>query len=201
MCKLFSTMAIFCCIFFIACNKESQIIPATQDSSLGLTKAIMSLKSSDARRTSFADHLSNEEKVLFVSNRLDLIITDLQLDEKQIAVINELKAFLKPELYEQGSPLNLKALQYETEWKERALQVFSKDQLAYIFSFRTLSEFKTAISKTTIKSSTRAGAEDCDCSTQSDWCSSGRSCGGPACGFQSYACGTLYLYHCDGLCS
>lgn len=116
-------------------------------------------------------------------------------------MINELKPFLKPELYVIGSELNQKALKFSPEWEEKAIKFFSKDQLQYLFSFRSLKEFKNSVKTHRISNIAAAGSEgsDCDCSTKSDWCSGG-SCGGPQCAFQSYACGTLYLYHCDGLC-
>ncbi|WP_343319988.1 bacteriocin fulvocin C-related protein [Sphingobacterium multivorum] len=191
-----------CCILFLgSCSKESQSIQTTDESNSNLTKAMMSLKTSDARKASFADQLSNEEKISFVENRLNSVILELELDENQIHLINELKPFLKPELYIRGSKLNQDAIEFTIRWGERAIKLFSKEQLAYIFSFKTFDEFKQAATNVNIKSTTRAGVEDCDCSTQSDWCSAGTECGGPACGFQSYACGTLYLWHCDGLCT
>ncbi|MGJ1225350.1 bacteriocin fulvocin C-related protein [Sphingobacterium siyangense] len=197
--KLFlSTLCSLCMLFIISCNKDNQTSEISQTSQ-PVNKAIMALKTSEARKSSFADQLTNEEKIQFVESRLNAVTEELKLDAEQLSVLNELKPFLKPDLYVRDSKLNKEAIQFDSVWKEKARKVFSKEQLNYIFSFNTLSELKTNLTNVNIKSTTRAGAEDCDCSTKSDWCSGG-NCGGPACAFQSYACGTLYLYHCDGTC-
>lgn len=189
-------------LLFPSCKKESTV-DNNQKNKVELNKAIMSLKTPDSRKTVFADELSNQEKIYFLESRLNSLKEDFNLNDNQQEVINDLYQFLKPELYVIGSDLNVKAIKYTTEWREKAMKVFTSDQLSYIFSFKSFKEYTNTIKSTQNANETmkKTAVLDCDCSVKSDWCSGNFVCEGIIpCAFQSYACGTLYIFHCDGYC-
>ncbi|HLW07949.1 MAG TPA: bacteriocin fulvocin C-related protein [Marinilabiliaceae bacterium] len=182
-----------------SCNKEwlGSQAPEIGSIDLQVNNAIMSLKTPDARQTSFANHLSPEEKCEFVKNRFNSIISELNFDKKQIETLNEIRVFLEPEIYVNDSPLNLSAKEFIITWEKKARSVFSKELLAYIFSFKKLEEFFDVSNNT---SQLSRDVKDCDCATKSDYCSGGKDCKVRLCAIDTYSCGTLFLYHCDGIC-
>lgn len=71
--KRYSLTSLLLCfmLFFLSCNKESITEQSFEKSHQNLNEAIMSLKTPDARKTTFADQLSNEEKIYFLESRLN----------------------------------------------------------------------------------------------------------------------------------
>lgn len=182
-------------ILFAACQKES-IHTSNFDPN---HDQLMSLSTSDARKSSFNDLLTPEEKLSFLKARLETVSSELMLGPEQTAVLDDLKRYIKSDLYIVGSQTRNEFLKYEPTWRTKARKVLSKEQIGYIFSFKSMSEFKKSMAKSKIETSTRALAEDCNCSTHSEYCSG--DCKVKPCSFSNYGCGTLFLYECDGLCS
>lgn len=182
----------------ISCYREEPNFGpiGSSDKDWAVSSAVMSLKTIDARRASFSDHLTPEEKCQFVNIRFNNFIRDFKLDEEQIEIIDNLREFLKPEVYKEGSSLNFKAKEFINTWEEKAKNAFSDEQLSYMFSFNTLKEFNELKSM----SIENEGLNDCDCATKSDYCSGGKDCKVSLCVIDTYSCGTLFLFHCDGLC-
>ncbi|GHE23317.1 hypothetical protein GCM10017764_02850 [Sphingobacterium griseoflavum] len=202
--KKLSILAVSLFMLFSSCQKDEVYTKLSEKDNLALKsiKSASLLKSPDARRIAFSKQFTIDEKCEFIRKRLNSFITDLKLEEVQVNVLNDLTIFLDPEVYVESSTLNLDAKKFEPIWRERALTVFSEDQLNYLFSFKSFDEFKDQASARNLKNVARAGGEasqDCDCSTKSDYCSKG-NCKVKICVLDTYSCGFLFLHHCDGLC-
>ncbi len=196
-------------IVLYSCKKvDSFKVDPTTKIANPMGDAVMSLKTITARKASFSKLLTSEEKVVFVQDRLAAGIRDLGLSDEQIAVIDELKRFLTPDLYSDGSEVKNAFFQYEPEWREKAIRIIGRNQLSYLFSFKTFDEYTLAGAKSKLSQISTEDAEpDCDCSHESDWCGWGgakKACVIPypdnRCKVTNLGCGTMFCYDCNGRC-
>ena len=74
----------------------------------------------------------------------------------------------------------------------------SPDDLAETFGKEATRMF-TSLDQPGAESTERRPIDDCGCSTASDWCGFGTSCGGSVC-VSNPGCGTLWQYQCVGDC-
>lgn len=127
------------------------------------------------------------------------------LSARALASLNQVLALVTAELLSQPEPADLAALSALTlDLREE----IGDEEAAIVLTMRGPSAEPgvgariVGFLRQQFVVSARSG--DCQCSTESDWCSQSPCAGylepGVNCSYSSYGCGTFLLYPCDGRC-
>ncbi|MEP6912539.1 MAG: bacteriocin fulvocin C-related protein [bacterium] len=181
-------------------------IPNTDDELLRAYSALNSLSLVD-RKIVFRQACPKEKSNLWKLHLALSMIKRPGLTEQQQAVVLEAMSFASAEVFElRGKDLASKteieiALQALTS---RAMQIFSKEEGAQIFSqlggsAGSSPEMNASLPRSLVKTAHGSSRATCGCSHSSDWCWIVCS-GGVGCEHTDDGCGTLWRYACDGQC-
>lgn len=176
--------------FLLSCNKE--FVPSLEvDNSLPQSINLVDpygdlteMSNESSRRTLFKN-LDKESQVLYIKVRLKEVLDNMKLNDTQFSTINLLINNIDS-LYT-GSRESI------VQFEQKALPLFGEELYSFIFT-----TFQP-INQSVFNDNLVVKGDDC-CSTKSDYCNSKQDCKLYASCWQTYACGTLYLYHCDGKC-
>lgn len=158
----------------------------------------------------FAEYYSNDlQRFIFINihvnskSRLwrERINHYLQISRESSEVVtklNELLTFIKPELFTKAGDIS-----GVEKWVAANQKIFGKDKLSYILSVMRMapSELGNLPMPSPGNGSPSSTTLRCNCSQSSDWCSGSSSyCKTWQCSIVTNACGTFWVYDCDGRC-
>lgn len=135
--------------------------------------------------------LDEKEKCLLWETRLEEYMKNSTLSEFQVNTINKAIEILEPAMFviENGS------ISADAHFKGEDL----KQQFIAAFGYETARQLIANLS--VLKTGEALVWDDCPCSINSDWCSSGSKCWPSLCQHTSSGCGNFWLYSCNGTCN
>lgn len=170
-------------------QNELQNEGALKFESAALNEVVLAKSTQEQKQMYLA--LSAKEKLEIWIKKLQELLSSGKLNPEQKIFIENLLAMLTEELFEPGSEAQA-AFNSETI-KQQGIELFGFDVAFAILGTLDPNEKKLQIFS-------GASAEDCGCSTESDWCSGDSKCSYLSCDGSLAGCGTLWLSSCNGLC-
>jgi hypothetical protein len=194
-------------------NRQEQSRIEQEAAKLYNTLASLSLSE---RRTLFRGLTSELKSEIWKTHLRSYLSKHPDLKDEQKEVIQRAITFMNPELYDipRDSPEFLEKVHRPMQLlEEQLLQVFSRDVAREILSVPGGPEPKQeenptlppVVSKKTslvskLNSPKVRSAEECGCSSRSDWCPQDLSCHNLGCSPRC-CCGSMWLYTCNGECA
>lgn len=199
--KYFNLISLlFILIAIIGCSDDDFLVVNSQKAELNKMeelKRIIYLESVREQRMAFK-LLNNEDKFKIWEIKYALIKNNdykffdgEKLNSAQQSIIDELFDSLKETYFTNRT--SVESIAYYNNHLLTAIKeaqtYFSKAELKYIFCSLKIEGKKQQLPDI-----------ECDCSTESDWCSDDTSCSLPCTKTSTFGCGTFLAYSCDGSC-
>jgi hypothetical protein len=172
-------------------NKKALMISKTNFEEYSLTD--MQQYSSEMQRAIF-NIMSPEKRAALWRDRIDLAISEENNDEI-IMKLKEVRKLLVPNIYSGARPQDA-PVPAVSEWVERNMMLIGYDRMKQI-----VTSMMPKNSNTAMMPNPPVEKPDCECSLNSDWCSSAyERCKVRDCTGASWGCGIFGMYGCYGMC-
>lgn len=181
---------------FTNCTEENDFLSENQKNDFN---KIIELKSDEQQKIAFK-MLSSKEKLNIWKMKYNIIkdnnyvfFDEKPLENKQKIVLDELFNSLNEEYFENKN--SKKSLNYYKEYlpqmKEKALKVFTKEELKIVFSSLKI-EYSSRVQQ--------LPGISCGCNTSDDWCTGSSTCTLPCTETSTWGCGWWGAEACNGSC-
>lgn len=191
---------LFVIITITSCSDKDLLIVNSQKGALDNMDAlreIIHLESVQEQRMAFK-LLENEDKFKIWKIKHALIKSNdykffggEKLNSAQQLIVDEIFDSLKERYFTYKT--SVESIAYYNNYLPTAIKkaqaYFSRAELKYIFCSLKVEGKKQQLPDI-----------ECDCSTESDWCSDETSCSLPCTKTSTFGCGTFLAYSCDGSC-
>jgi hypothetical protein len=199
--KLIVLLTLVC--FLISCSKDvktngtSTSDPTAANIDTEAIEKVTSTQNFNKQKLFYA-LLSAEEKQTIWTNKLALMESDETLTADQKTFVSSVLHSLTRDLFDVNKNSDKKN-KYFKYVQNRSIALFGAKLAGNIFANVNAPAKKKSLTNSVESSEYPPGSGDCDCSKESDWCSSGHACVREGCTVKS-GCGTFWSYSCNGDC-
>jgi hypothetical protein len=146
----------------------------------------------ESQRVIFASKTPTEKSEIW-KDKLYNNIKNSSFTKEQLNVLLELYQVITPELFMPNSKERIAFNDFNKKWMVKARS---------LFPYFVIKGIVTNLNDDNIIDGPGNPNQNCNCSIESDWCSSSWKCSYPpdGCNSRALGCGTLWLYSCDGRC-
>lgn len=148
---------------------------------------------------------ASERAAIWRAHILAYLNSHPSLSRQARVTLDQIAAFTEPERFQRRSPDDLAALQRLSDTLKDEI---GAEEAAVVLTMRNRADIPSVRSQVTtfLRQHFELHADDpsCDCSTESDWCYASLCASytepGVNCTWQSWGCGNIFWYKCDGQC-